>query len=625
MKHAVQILCSIALLTLIPARAAGTEPPKPTCALAAAPPMNFIISGASINTVWLRPSTPACADLMINAGQLSLARPDGATISGTTSCTSKTAPCDVVAVALANVGALEVGSSEWTVRSGAASEDLGRILLQTVSVQAKQLVVSYDDGFLDAKQVGLADSKNDDWIAVARKIEPEQESEPKPEPVRIFNTAEITATGPIMQLESTNGLQMRRFEWWIRDSTWGSSVRFHCEKRVPRKLTGMCKVRLDRVQFRVNHRFKTPLVARVDLLEAGSKPRTAPALVSFPLKLADQARLESLPIPLWMVASVSCDNYRLFRADTFSTAQHGGSIAIDDDALRRSACSLELDYRRLSHVAPRLARFLDVYGNQPLQVTVRRGDKEVTWQTAVSPSFSAAVSRAVPPAVSPPVPPAAPTPTSVPQPEVRRVPLPEPPGAADETGPYTITVKFHSGASEVFLRKGSVPETTEPTDPETYFTATLRPRGRFGLTYPVRTYITFPVTPLTIRTPPRVSDLRTSSESPVLQLEAVRVGMMAVLEPWNYDDDRNPSPLPLSFQAGLSVLRTTDDPISPSFRIGVSIDFPIIDKAVTESSLAIGFFYEVDLEETPLSQNDAFVVTVGFDFLRVAKTNQDSE
>jgi hypothetical protein len=582
----------------------STPPPTPGCAYVTVGPVDFIVGAATTSTLVLRASSADCAGELTKAAQLSLTNVAGAALKADAAILSLADK--TVKLTLRRVPKLEAGTAEWHLHPAASiATDLGVFTVETIAIDIKEVIVAYDDVRLETKQVGFAARTGAHGaIAVARPFDVRAGSSEESARVRIANTAQIDAPPGVIH----PGAQYR---WRIAYSTWGKSVQFHCHDADFRELPGSighadtdkdCEVNLGRIRYRVMRRLKTPLVATLELVEEPAVTAKAPGDVvvsSVDVTLAAEARLESLPLPLTSVLSVACQAHRWWIADPISVAERGNSIAIDDDAFEHKRCNLVVEYRKLATTNPNLARYLDVYGNQALEVAVSRGKKKTTFTMVVSPT-------------EPPI----------------DEPLSAPTGASDEIGPYLVTVRLVSGVKDVNYREGSLPAVSvndEISDPQLTFDATLRPRGSRGLTYPLRLYATFPVTPVTLRFPPRAADLHASSQSPVIQVDTLRAGAMFVIEPWDYDADRNAFRIPLSFQSGLSFLRFQDKPVQFSWLIGVSLDFPIVDKGYSETSIAIGVFYELGLEERWRDTNRGYVVTAGLDLFRAFKTNNKSE
>lgn len=622
-------LAVVWLLTCLASKAATAQTAK--CTFAAVPPLDFVVSGASTNRVWVQASSVECAKTILDAKGLSASTSSGARASARASAPDGQNKL-LLALDLRSVSGVTAGNADWTIKEEPGnSAELAHVALRGVAFVPKRLIVTYSDQGMDLKQIG--DAWGDEaagFIAVARDFNPSstddkicekraREENPKPrDTICIANTAEIPVADHVAHLEERNAKNDLRYQWKIRSSTWGSSIRFHCKDGHEQSDsdTKDCFIRPDRIRFRVAHRLKTSLIVTLELEDQETKK----PIVSFPFRIASEARPESLPVPLWLVTSVVCEEKLFWKFKRETEVRNGGVFAVDDDALKEKRCSLKFDFRplvppsqgpapskgstntendgRKVRVPPSQSSLgkghFRAYNTQPIEVTIKRGEKSTSLPICVNPHET----------------------------DPTEFPLSELIGADKESGPYTISVKLVASVDEVFLRKGTLSK--NGAHPDEYFEATLRPRGAFGFKAPIRTYVTFPVTPLTFRTPPRSTDLRTSNDSPVLQLGEVRAGAMLVFEPWDYAHNRNLFPIPWSLQAGVSFLQLDKErPVDFFFLAGVSIGFPIIDKSITESSIAIGFFYERDLGVSSKIANQSFIVTVGFDFLRLGKTNTD--
>jgi hypothetical protein len=570
---------------------------KPACTYTPTGPVDFFVSTANTSTLTVRASTTECAKPLLDAEHLTLS--NAANVTMTAQVVASAPPSTAsLELTISKVPKLQAGSSEWHLRRPGSADDLGTLVIEAFELEVKELVVSYADVRLEAKQDGLGVKTDQGFISVARPFGNAAASSVASAKVTIVNTANIAAPAGVVHPGDD-----RSHYWRVVRSTWGSSVRFQCQDDKPPRspLNGIdgpgveCPVNLGRIRYFVSRRLKTPLVVTLELVQL-RKPDPA-LLTSVDLTLSAEARPESIPLPITEAVTVQCTADRWKLDHPVSTAQRGGSIAIDDDALERGRCQLRIDYGKLTTTSPNLGRFLDVYGDQALEITVARGKKKASFTVVVVPTD---------PAVS--------------------VPLVAPEEAADESGPYHVSVRLVAGRKDVHYRNPLPSAATDQVeDPRLTFHATLRPRGRHGFTYPVRMYVTFPVTPVTLRFPPRAAMLSASSQSSMVQVETVRAGAMFAIEPWDYDSDRNPLRLPISLQGGLSFLRFQDKPVQFSLLMGVSLDFPIIDKSYTETSIAIGVFYEIGLEERWRDANRGYVITAGLDLFRAFKTNAKSE
>src|SRR6185369_11382051 len=252
---------------------------------------------------------------------------------------------------------------------------------------------------------------------------------------------------------------------------------------------------------------------------------------------------------------------------------------------RRAACKPEVEVTDA---------LLALYGPQLLEVVMTRGtEPSVTKSWALDPAAES------------------------------RMPLP---GIKERAGDYTVVAHLKGPQPQGVIYRQAPQGTIAPgvasdlsTDLE--FKALMRPRGISGSLRNWRAFVTFPIRFSGLRFPAKTSSLASSGDNTAVQLAGVRAGILAVLEPWNYDTRQTPSWIPGRFQTGFNLYDLGTGKFVPSYLPGGSITLPVLPIDGTpnarnlNSSLALGAFWEVDLErQHPFVDGNHFLLTFGIDF-----------
>ncbi|WP_434045648.1 MULTISPECIES: hypothetical protein [Sorangium] len=172
------------------------------------------------------------------------------------------------------------------------------------------------------------------------------------------------------------------------------------------------------------------------------------------------------------------------------------------------------------------------------------------------------------------------------------------------------------------VQEGDIPQA------ELRFGAQLRSRGQFGIKPAVRTndafvglriYATIPVQLAGLRFPAATSELRASSDPERSQFMTPRTGLLGVIEPWNYDTGQNPWPLNLAFSGGLLAIELTEPRVAISTLFGVQVKAPFLnnDSGQLTSAIALGAFWEHGVEE----KENRFLLTFGANVLSLFAGN----
>jgi|GEM_PF-2948375 len=196
---------------------------------------------------------------------------------------------------------------------------------------------------------------------------------------------------------------------------------------------------------------------------------------------------------------------------------------------------------------------------------------------------------------------------------------------SNASGPYMIEAKLNGALPPNVVRRPNESATTTAQvviDPDDLrFLAYLRPRGKGALPNWARVFITIPFDAIAVRFPARPSELPDSTTMTEAQLVAPRMGLAAVLEPWDFNVGRNAWAIPIRFEVG-SYLFSTDHGFDPAFFGGAKVALPLLDlpdgvaKDQLNTDVTIGFFVE-----KPFDYPGAhFLVTTGLDILSIFGT-----
>lgn len=358
-------------------------------------------------------------------------------------------------------------------------------------------------------------------------------------------------------------------------------------------------------------------------------------LLEVEVKLADRARQESIPLPIANAIKVVCftKNWRDLSCtdpddwpydSDLDIAGRGEQRAIESRAMEDGACWLAIDKDKLGVASAAL------YGPQSLRVTVHRegaDDKPVLWPvnfanppTSRCPANATLSDEAKDKLIAK---------EFFASQELYWFKLEAPKGNADAEAVYSVRVEVAAESKQFAVYRTGIDGKIDPDErkvrPEQIFEARLRSRGLFGWrrprAFPIRTYLTIPVEVSALRFPAASVDLKSTSDSEVIQYVSPRAGILLTVEPWNYDKAQHPWPVPLRLQTGLQLFQFAKDKPEFSYLAGVSAALPIFESksTQTQTSASIGLFYELDLREINGDFNAVrqshFLVSLGFNVL----------
>lgn len=428
------------------------------------------------------------------------------------------------------------------------------------------------DAILDKKQPGQTKSE-DQRLEICRNH------------LRVWRVKRLTWNDDVEMFEAA---------WWYRADR--DYVRFET---------------LGQLTFATFQSHSTPFDVEVSLVSIDNQGDATPIVV-LPARLANGARVESLPLPTAKSMYVTCGADRGGNASLFPSvvpsgagldvATNGGTRAVNDEDLTTGNCRVRYSPRMLLAAlnqpdTPEGRDLLKYFGPQMVRLTVSHGDApDQTRDAPIDPAMDVDIY------------------------------LPTLPAGKKVNGVYTISVKPLAPLPPAVVYRGQAP-TTNPAvaaaPSELEFRANLRPRGPYGWQRaPLRMFVTFPVNVTGVRLPASPSDLKRSSSPTAAQVLPLQAGVLFAVEPWNYDAGRNLSPVPVRFVTGMHVFDLSHGSFAPSWVTGASVTLPILDlqKGVTEDQLgtdvAAGLFWELDFrEQHVLRDGHHLLLTLGVNVL----------
>ena len=638
MRGALLVLTATGLaLSATPVRAApgvtSAEAPVVTpspsaCVLTPIAPFDVLIAKATVSTVRVVASTAECRAALL-AHSMVAATSDKVRLLGRVSST----PGGQLELAFENI---EISPSahgyDWAVAS-IDGDALGSVSLHlpVVAIETKSLVVSFLATNDDRRQI---ERPATELIAAARNSDAwlhQPVASPPITNVAVVDLPDRVASPPAHR-------------WRVTSSTWGQSIAFLCHDATGLRLTKLddkadsrpCRLTPNRIMFAVRRRMKSQLVVKLELWD--EQPTTEAAKVVVFVPLAREARVESLPVPLWRVAQIECRYDRLIGRDVTRKVRSSGTLGIDADALTAGQCYVALDFSfvpvsdpivkgeaakrdaalRKAQACEAWKELIDLSGPQNLELTVSRGTATTTKQFQVMPGSPTCGEATVsaPPAIT----------TEAgrdggPKGPRRQlavdVQIPAPRGAGEEDGPYEVTLRL-KGSQEVHYFERTLDEDAIEHNVDAGASFTLRPRGPLSTTWPIRYGASVVGIPFGVRFPARARDVPSSSSPASVHLEGPRTAVMLSVEPWNHDRNRDPWPVPVQAQLGLTLLRAAEKPLDLNVLVGLNFILPFEAKERGENRLAIGLFFEQELMET---RSHAIMITANINLLDVARSS----
>jgi hypothetical protein len=419
----------------------------------------------------------------------------------------------------------------------------------------------------------------------------------------------------ILPLESAqiDECHRARRAWRVKAHTWESDVWVN-EDVWWRNKEPSFQDELGSIKFAVFRGHADPFEVAVELAQYDPVAKRDEVLFRYYVKLANGARVESLPLPLASAMYVECGHQRAtYRPGLFpakSTPQsdlsadivlNGYTRAVEDVDVLSGSCRLHYSPQMLAsalhlNTDEHYRDLLNYYGTQELSVTVRRGEAEQTFPFRIEPAVE------------------------------KEIELKVPRDAKNATGIYVVSAVLKGPSlPTVAWRSPQASGDAAVTDRlgDLAFHANLRPRGPFGWRVaPIRMFLTLPVSFTGVRFPARPSEVSSSTASSNVQVTKILGGALLALEPWNYDTGHNPWPVPTRIVTGMNLYNVSEGKFVPSWITGVSLTLPIIDlqKGITEDQLgtdvALGFFWETDVTEHDwLHHGNHFLITFGVNLL----------
>jgi hypothetical protein len=195
--------------------------------------------------------------------------------------------------------------------------------------------------------------------------------------------------------------------------------------------------------------------------------------------------------------------------------------------------------------------------------------------------------------------------------------LPLPSKVAEGDGPVSIEISIGATTPDVQYRLPTIGgNSSHGTIAEERFSATLRPRGPFGLQSNFRVFLTIPTQFVGLRLPANPSNIQSSSQSAAYEWVTFRAGIHLGIEPWDYRRGKSRYAIPFRFLFGLNLVGIggAGAMFDPTGVVAFAVTLPVFQedgKAASQvgTSLAIGPSFEVDLRDG----HQYFLVNIGVD------------
>jgi hypothetical protein len=609
------------------APAADTEQPA-ACTLTPVAPFDLLIAKASKSTIRALPSTPECSKALLAHATVA------ATSDKVRLLASVTAGSGLeLELAFANV---DIASSDhgydWTLTSiegpalGAVS-----IHLPVVAVETRSLVISFIASQDDRRQIErpatelIAAARNADAWTPRRDAE-DRSTDGRPPSVVAPPITNVAVIDLPPRLASPAG-----YKWRVTSSTWGQSIAFLCHGAHGLELTKLtdvnappCELTPDRIMFAVRRRMKSELVVRLELGDGGSA-----AKIVLTLPLAREARVESLPVPLWRVARVQCRYHPLIGSDFSRDVRSSGTLGIEHNAITDGDCYVTVDFsfvpvfdpiadtdaaraaaaERKNASCARWKELVELSGPQNVEMTVTRGTATTTKEFQFLPASSAC---AQPVALPDGVTHGAASSSSF------DIPVPAPKGSEQQEGSYVVTLRL-KGSPEVHYFERTLDEAAIENNVDAGASFTLRPRGPLSTNWPVRYGASLIAIPVGLRFPARARDVASSTSPSNVHLEGPRTAVMLSLELWNHDHNQDPLPVPIQAQFGMTLFRAAEKPVDLTVLAGFNFVLPFAATGRSENELSIGLFWERELMAT---HSHALLLTANINLFEVKSSGQ---
>jgi hypothetical protein len=549
-----------------------------------------LLQGASSQRLDVTSDLPQCVTKLTGTLKLTFG---SVTMSVTGSDASKPPPDKTATLQVQNVPEnLQSGTNTMYLSSGA--ESIGKIdvvVAQKLTI-ADFLAIKYNVSRA-SDPMGIFERANGKSEGKTALVDPSASAAPG-----IVNLASLVFPSGL----PVDG-PLPNHEWRVLTASWGDQVHFLCAAGWQRAGAGCTLNEGPReIKFQVNNAQSTPLTVKLGLFHR----TTVEPLLQVDARIADGAGKQSVPMAIRAHIAVYCDRDEYINLNEQTRA-------VVDDALATHQCvavfvpsaqAVDAFTNRPTNIGeanwknqkpqfkempvPTMPDPLtsSLYGPQSLVVQVKQDAGEVNsvdWQIA--------------------------DPT-----QMAFITIPKPKGTAS-SNVYTVEVAHKAKGN--YRGIGQIPVNGDTLDrADLRARVYLRPRGPFGWNkLPVRTYVTIPVQLSGLRFPASGYELKSSTDPTVYQFVSPRVGMLIVVEPWNYDLGRNFSPFGFSVAGGLSLLQASTNPVSVSTLLGVQLQLPLVESpSQLGTSISLGLFWENNLRENGLQANHA-LLTLGVNVL----------
>lgn len=542
---------------------------------------------------------------------------------------------------------LKSGHNDWAVYSSESLDSASRlgtvsITFDLISVKpALRVIANFRSPTVPVVQDSAVKTEDGAEIGIAASTpSPVRNGSDTSSPVPNDPSSEDPSNGffdNVAYLSIPNFVRERAKYWQVRNPSWGSELHLTSNIKTLRddectKDSLRCPTEsIAELHFHTHSTQSTPLTVDLIGYEDGAASGSNPVVQISRLRLASEARKESIVMPLRQLAMVLCR----YKYSTLPVS-HNSIVGVYDKDIESQTCSL---------VIP---RWQDVISKKETdaqremsQSSAGKKDSRIHRKRAEQLAKEAADLKSLLPTVNQQVLEIFERNAHMYGPQRIQIKITQdgesstdtwiydPNGNSDEWPLRVKNFKSSRNQSSIYeieaaiidkADKGNVDGvsyqfgTTSQND--RVFSCQLRPTGLFALprTSNLRIFVTVPVDVTAIRFPGSAIDLRRSSANPLVQVQALKAGLLFGFEPWDYDRGKTLWPIPVRFLVGFHAVDLITTYFSPSLLAGVSLTVPVIESSsLLSTSLALGAFYGYDLRE-PKEVASHFLLTLGFNF-----------
>ncbi|MBK8256867.1 MAG: hypothetical protein IPK82_29870 [Polyangiaceae bacterium] len=346
-------------------------------------------------------------------------------------------------------------------------------------------------------------------------------------------------------------------------------------------------------------------------------------ILELSVDLAAGARRESVPLPIRDALVVECDGaFEVKKGNVYTKWIGDGEMrSIQEEDVRNGLCRMrvrpacEPGQTPASHSCRVKTHADGLYGPQVLVLSVSRAGSQEAVAVYSLPAID------------------------TPEATRARFVLPKPPDTNVDAGVYYVVAEIREQPRadvqyRSTLRERLIAATVTSENRDLKMMAQLRPRGTFGWSMQpfgqsFRSYVTLPVQVTGVRFPASPRDLRTSRDPLAYQLMTPKLGVMAVIEPWDYDSGENPTAANFGLSTGFHFFQIGEGTVATSYLLGIQATLPLIHSNNVPASrfssqvgtaLTTGLYWELDLRDG-ITRGNHVLFSVGLNVATVFSGN----